>query len=49
MIEKQKINTAELNSKKKYEIADIDNLEKYKFEKGYKKITCANRVDGREP
>ena len=30
MIEKQKSNTAELNSKKKYEIADIDNLEKYK-------------------
>ena len=30
MVEKEKTNTAELNAKKTFEIADIDNLEKYK-------------------
>ncbi len=30
MVEKEKISTAELNAKKTFEIADIDNLEKYK-------------------
>ena len=30
MVEKEKINTAELNAKKTFEIADIDNLDKYK-------------------
>ncbi len=30
MIEKEKGNTAELNAKKNFEIADIDNLDKYK-------------------
>ena len=42
MIEKQKINTAELNSKKKYEIADIDNLEKYKNQ--FDIVFCHNVV-----
>ena len=30
MVEKEKVSTAELNAKKTFEIADIDNLEKYK-------------------
>lgn len=30
MVEKEKVNTAELNAKKTFEIADIDNLDKYK-------------------
>ena len=30
MIEKEKTNTAELNAKKTFEIADVDNLDKYK-------------------
>ena len=30
MVEKEKINTEGLNAKKTFEIADIDNLEKYK-------------------
>ena len=30
MVEKERVNTVDLDAKKKYEIADIDNLEKYK-------------------
>lgn len=30
MVEKEKLNTNELNAKKKYEVADVENLEKFK-------------------
>ena len=45
MVEKEKVNTAEINAKKTFEIADIDNLQKIKldFMNGFStNTTCHN-------